>query len=222
MKRYAVIVAGGTGSRMNAEVPKQFMLLNGVPVIFYSIQKFAAAQAEIVVVMNTQYAEDWKEICEIHKLNIPHTMVNGGSIRSQSVLNGLQSIVDNNSIVAVHDAARPVLTLKLIEQGFAAAQQYGSAIPVVDINESIRNITPNINIAVNRDEFKIVQTPQCFNTMFLKNAFAKCEGQQFTDEASMFESAGNKIHTIEGEPNNIKITRPADLFIASQILLQHD
>lgn len=222
MKRYAVIVAGGTGSRMKTDTPKQFMLLKGIPVIFYSIQKFNLAQAEIIVVLNVQYIEEWKKMCEVYKLNIAHAIANGGSIRSQSVLNGLQSIDDENSIVAVHDAARPVITQKFIEQCYVAANQYGSAIPVVDISESIRHITPNTNIAVNRDEYKIVQTPQCFNTLLLKKAFAKCEGQPFTDEASLFENAGNQIHTIEGEANNIKITRPADLLIASQILSQHD
>lgn len=218
MKKYAVIVAGGTGTRMKQDVPKQFMILNGLPVIYYSIKKFAEEGAHIIVVLHSSLTDQWNELGTQFPLDTPVEITNGGSIRTISVWNGLQCIIDNHSLVAIHDAARPLLSASLIHRCYAEALTFGSAIPVVSLNDSLRHITATENVAVNRYEYKIVQTPQCFHTKALKEAFAALQGLEFTDEASLFEKAGNSIHTLNGEVENIKITEPGDFALAQHYI----
>ena len=217
MKRFAIIVAGGSGQRMSASLPKQFLLLKGKPVIMHSIEKFYKCNADVVVVIPESNFNFWEELKTKFNFSIPHFVTAGGNTRSESVFNGLKLIADD-SIVAVHDAVRPLVSETLIEKLFASAEKNGNAIPVVGLRDSIRKISGAENSEVNRDDFRIVQTPQIFQTQILKQAFQKTTNRNFTDEASLVESCGIKINLEEGEQSNIKITFPEDLILAEALL----
>ncbi len=218
LKRYAILVAGGTGSRMNSELPKQFLLLGGKPVLMHSIEKFYACGAEIILVLHQNYSALWKQLCIAHKFNVPNLITNGGATRSQSVANGLQQANDTNAVVAIHDAARPLVSKALIHALFEQAELHGNSIPALKITESMRRITALGNEHVNRDEFVTIQTPQCFLLVKLLLAYNQMQGKSFTDDASLFESCGHKINLIEGERNNFKITVADDLAVAEALL----
>lgn len=218
LKRYAVIVAGGTGSRMNADLPKQFLILAGKPVLMHSIEKFSACNAEVIVVLHADYSEQWKQLCRDFNFNVEHQVTNGGTTRSQSVANGLQLATDKNAVVAIHDAARPMVSTTLINSLFEQAESKSNAIPVLKIAESIRRITADGNEIANRDEYVMIQTPQCFILDKLLAAYTQQQGQSFTDDASLFESCGHKINLMEGERNNFKITVAEDLAIAEALI----
>ena len=218
LKRYAVIVAGGTGSRMNAELPKQFLLLAGKPVLMHSIEKFYACEAAVIIVLHQNYVEQWKQLCTAFNFKTDHQIINGGATRSQSVANGLQLATDKNAVVAIHDAARPMVSVALINLLFAEAENKGNAIPVLKMAESIRRLTANGNEIANRDELVMVQTPQCFQLDQLLAAYEQQQGQSFTDDASLFESCGHRINLIEGERNNFKITVADDLAVAEALI----
>jgi 2-C-methyl-D-erythritol 4-phosphate cytidylyltransferase len=218
LKRFAIIVAGGTGSRMNAELPKQFLMLAGKPVLMHSIEKFKACGAEVIVVLHPDYMEQWKQLCNDFNFKTAHQITNGGATRSESVANGLQLATDANAVVAIHDAARPMVTTTLINTLFEQAAIHGNAIPVLKIAESLRKISANGNETANRDEFVMIQTPQCFLLDKLLAAYSQQQGQSFTDDASLFESCGYQIHLVEGERNNFKITVADDLAIAEALL----
>lgn len=218
LKRYAVIVAGGTGSRMNADLPKQFLILAGKPVLMHSIEKFHTCNAEVIVVLHADYSEQWKQLCLDFKFNVEHQVTNGGTTRSQSVANGLQLATDKNVVVAIHDAARPMVSTTLINSLFEQAESKSNAIPVLKIAESIRRITATGNEIANRDEYVMIQTPQCFLLDKLLVAYTQQQGKSFTDDASLFESCGHKINLMEGERNNFKITVAEDLAIAEALI----
>lgn len=218
LKRYAVIVAGGTGSRMNADLPKQFLMLANKPVLMHSIEKFHACNAEVIVVLHADYSEQWKQLVRDFKFNVEHQVTNGGATRSQSVANGLQLATNKNAVVAIHDAARPMVSTTLINILFEQAESKSNAIPVLKIAESIRRITATGNEIANRDEYVMIQTPQCFLLDKLLAAYTQQQGQSFTDDASLFESCSHKINLIEGERNNFKITIAEDLAIAEALI----
>lgn len=217
MKRTAIIVAGGSGSRIHSNVPKQFLLLNYKPVLFYSIEAFAACHAEIILVMNAQYQSYWKDLIAKYNLTVPHVLIEGGEVRAQSVYNGLKAIPNTERLVAVHDAARPLVSEKLINHCYDACEVNGSAIPIIPVTDSIRNITKKKNKAVNRDEYFLVQTPQCYPAAELISVFNKMDYRQYTDEASMMEAAGYLNFMVHGDADNFKITHERDLRIASAI-----
>lgn len=219
MNRYAIIVAGGTGSRMKNNQPKQFMLLNGLPILMHSIQQFYLCNAQIVVVLHTQLHTAWQNLCTQYQFTIPHQITNGGQLRAESVHNGLQKLANQNGIVAVHDAARPLAGTHLIELLYNQASIHGNAIPYLPITESLRQICGNNNKAVNRNDFVTVQTPQCFDLQTLLAAYNQATDYQFTDEASLFENTTN-IHLVRGHESNIKITLPQDIDKA-QTLSKH-
>lgn len=217
-ERTAVIVAGGSGQRMNAGIPKQFMQLNGKPVIFYSIEKFHECNAAIIVVLPEDQTENWQKLIRQHSMQIPHKVTVGGATRSLSVFNGLKMVRNGDALVAVHDAARPVISVSLIEKLFDEASKKGNAIPVIPVKDSIRRITADENKSVDRDQYFIVQTPQVFRAMPLINAFENNKLASFTDEASLMEQSGVEISTVPGEITNIKITFPEDLSYAQSVL----
>ncbi|MEO8149469.1 MAG: 2-C-methyl-D-erythritol 4-phosphate cytidylyltransferase [Bacteroidia bacterium] len=223
MKRFAIIVAGGTGSRMKTDVPKQFLILGGKPVLMHSIEKFADCNAEVIVVLNENLFDEWKSLCGKYNFKISHQLANGGATRSESVFNGLKKIAETNpdnqkEIVAIHDAARPLVSKQLIEKLFAAAVENGNAVPAIKVAESLRRITSEGNDTANRDEFVVIQTPQCFHFEKLFDAYQKSTDLNFTDDASLFESQGYKINLVEGEKNNFKITVAEDLKIAEALI----
>ena len=219
MNRYVVIVAGGQGTRMKSSLPKQFLLVKDKPVLMHTMECFSHHNIKIILVLHAEYHQYWKQLCDEFGFKISHQLVVGGNTRAESVLNGLQK-TESHSLVAVHDAVRPLVSSSLIEKLFNAAAEFGNAIPVVSVRESLRELKGDNNLAVDRNKFRIVQTPQCFKTDELLEAFKHPEFSSFTDEASLYEQTGKKIHLIEGEYSNIKITFPEDLLFASFYLKQ--
>lgn len=213
MNRYAVIVAGGTGQRFGSSVPKQFLLLSGKPVLMHSIEKFSPFCKSVVVALPEDFISHWTALCHKFRFQIPHAIASGGISRSASVFNGLMQI-EEDGLVAIHDAARPLVSETLIRLIFSEAQERGNAVPCIPLNDSIRKIDGIRNRAVNRSDFRLIQTPQCFILSKLKDAFLKYHPMDFTDEASLMEMAGESIHLVEGDIANFKITSPADLSLA--------
>ncbi len=219
MKKYGVIVAGGTGNRMKEPLPKQFLLLNKKPVLFYSIEKFLAAydDLEIILVLPELHISKGREIIDAWFDNSRIRICEGGPTRFHSVQNGL-ALIDAESIIFVHDAARCLLTQDIITRSYDAAVEFGTAIPVIPVKDSIRYITENGNVSLDRNNAVVVQTPQTFHSKIILPAYKIDYKEKFTDEASVVEAYGLKVHLIKGEENNFKITNPADLMLAERLL----
>lgn len=219
MKKYAVIVAGGTGTRMGTETPKQFLLLKGKPVLYYSIQAFLKAYHDLLVilVLPPDYVDMGNEIIDAYFDKKRIQVVTGGETRFHSVKNGLR-LIDEEGIVFVHDGVRCLVTVDLIKRCFNAAKEEGSAVPAIRCMDSVRMITADGNRLIERNAIRLIQTPQTFHSKILLPAFTIDYKERFTDEANVVEAFGLAIHLIEGEETNIKITRPLDLFIAERIM----
>jgi len=215
MKKFAVIVAGGSGSRMNSNLPKQFLLLNGKPVLYYTIDTFLKAykDLEIILVLPEDHVAAGQEIIDAFFDYDRIRLTEGGRTRFHSVQNGLQLITEE-SIIFVHDGVRCLLSTALIHRCYEAAKELGSAIPVIDSKDSIRMITEDGNEALDRNNIKLVQTPQTFHSKILLPAYKIDYKDKYTDEATVVEAFGLKVNLVEGEEHNIKITRPLDLEIA--------
>ncbi|HYF31309.1 MAG TPA: 2-C-methyl-D-erythritol 4-phosphate cytidylyltransferase [Chitinophagaceae bacterium] len=219
MKKFAVIVAGGSGSRMDSNVPKQFMLLNGRPVLWYSINAFLQAYADLqaIVVLPEAHAEAWLDIVQSTLDPERVHIIAGGPTRFHSVKHGL-SLVDDDAIVFVHDAVRCLVTTELIVRCYEHALQHGNAIPAIHATDTIRIDNGQGASPVDRNKVYVIQTPQTFQSNILKAAFGQDYRESFTDEATVAEFAGHAIHIVQGERTNIKITWPVDLSIAEAIL----
>lgn len=219
MKYYAILVAGGSGSRMASAVPKQFLLLNGKPVLMHTLSAFhqSAFLPEIIVVLNVAFHDYWKELCSKHHCVIPHHLVNGGETRFDSVKNGI-AITEDPAIIAIHDAVRPLIETEIIDRSFMGAKKNGSAVVAVKSIDSIRRITGNTSISLPREEIYLVQTPQVFQSELLKAAYRQPYNPFFTDDASVVEQFGGTMHIIAGNYDNIKITFPVDLDIAAYLI----
>ncbi len=221
--KYAIIVAGGVGSRSGDSLPKQFHDICGHPMLWWTIQAFHKEDpaTKIIVVMHSDYVDYWKEIAGTDCP--PHTLTSGGATRKDSVVAGLSLIGDGSEgLIAVHDAARPLASSRLIREGWEEAQKYGAVIPGIRVSDSLREGTAEQNRSVDRSRFYAVQTPQVFKRRLLIEAYKKAEkanSASFTDDASVAEWAGNKIHIYEGEPDNIKVTYPGDFRIATDVIL---
>lgn len=221
MKNYAVIVAGGSGSRFGSAVPKQFVPLCGKPVLMHTIAKFASvSDTSIILVIPQAHFGWWQELCEEHNFAIPHKVVAGGSSRFQSVKNALATIVNAEAgdIVSVHDGVRPLVSVELIARAFEQARKQGSAIPVVPVTDSVRKVSGSQSEALERSALRAVQTPQVFDARLLLNAYDTEFSEFFTDDASVVETAGHSVSLIDGETSNIKITHPIDLIVAEHIV----
>jgi 2-C-methyl-D-erythritol 4-phosphate cytidylyltransferase len=219
MKKIAVIVAGGSGTRMNTQTPKQFLILNGKPVLYYAIDTFLKAykDLQVILVLPDEYIAAGQEIIDAYFDYRRIKITSGGRTRFHSVQNGLQ-LIKEESIVFVHDGVRCLLTTELIKRCHDAALEHGSAIPVIDCKDSVRMIKGEENEALERSTIKLVQTPQTFHSKILLPAFKIDFKDKFTDEATVAEAFGLKVHLVEGEGNNIKITKPTDLLIAEKLL----
>jgi len=219
LKKFAIIVAGGTGTRMQNVIPKQFIELCGKPILMHTIEKFykSVANIQIIIALPNDHISTWSYLCSKYAFAIPHLTVKGGQTRYHSVKNAL-SLVTENSIIAVHDAVRPLVSNKVINNCFKLAQSQGNAIPVVSVKDSIRKIEDSTSIAVNRNNFKAVQTPQCFSNCIIQKAYLQEYKPEFTDDASVVEYSGVEIYLTEGNDENIKITTPLDLLIAESIM----
>ncbi len=212
MQNSVIIVAGGLGKRMGSEIPKQFHLLNGKPVIFYSIQPFIDFDPDIklVVVLPKEHINNWQTMCNAYSFHVEHAVIEGGETRFHSVKNGLSAVPDLG-FVAVHDSVRPNINSEWVKACFKEAEKAGNAVPCISITESLREISNDDNKSVDRNKIKIIQTPQVFSVELLKKAYAQPYTGSFTDDASVMEAAGNKINLVYGLKENIKITHPADL-----------
>ena len=219
MKKIAVIVAGGTGTRMNADIPKQFLLLQGKPVLYYTLNTFLQSyeDLQIILVLPEEHIAAGQEIIDAFFDYSRIKIAIGGRTRFHSVQNGLQ-MIEEESIVFVHDAVRCMISVELIQNCYDAAMESGSAIPVIDSKDSIRMITEDGNEAIERSTIKLVQTPQTFHSKILLPAYQIDYKDKFTDEATVVEAFGLKVQLVAGEENNFKITRPVDLILAEYLL----
>lgn len=220
MTRYAVIVAGGSGSRYGGPVPKQFLSLAGVPVLMRSVELFAGCGARIIVVLPEAQTGYWADLCRERSFGVQHQVVTGGGSRFESVKNALAAIdALPGDIVAVHDGVRPLVPPAVIEDAYATAARSGSAVPVVPVTDSIRRTDGHGGSrAVPRERLVAVQTPQAFDAVALKQAYEAEFSPLFTDDASVMEASGRGVTLIAGSPGNIKITHPGDIAIAELIL----
>ncbi len=214
-KNAVIIVAGGKGKRFQSNIPKQFLEISGKPVLMHTIEKFWAFDNDIkiILVLPENQINYWQKLCEQHKFSLPHTIVKGGRERFFSVKNGLQ-IVENEQVIAVHDGVRPLVSVQTIAKGFETASKYGSAVPVVPVTSSVRMIENGENFHIDRANLRIVQTPQVFKSDILKKSYSQNYTDFFTDDASVIEKAGYKIHLFDGNLENIKITTKFDLLFA--------
>jgi len=217
---FAIIVAGGKGTRMGTEQPKQFLILDEQPILMHTIQRFfeAIVDIQIIVVLPQDQLEVWQALKEKYNFSIPHQTTTGGNSRFASVRNGLAQIDVEEGLVAVHDGVRPMVSQEIIRNSYAKADEFGSAVVSVPLKDSIREVNTNSNKALDRAKYRLIQTPQTFQISLFKKAFEVEELPVFTDDASVFEYAGNAIHLIEGSYENIKITTPDDLVLAEALL----
>ncbi len=225
MKTIAIIVAGGSGTRFGAQLPKQFLELGGKPILMRTIEAFwvnREGAIDLIVTLPADQFALWQELCERYAFAVPHHVVAGGETRWHSVKNALNTINDTDGIdvIAVHDGVRPMVTTDLIDRIFDAARHDGAAIPVVMLNDSVRQVTGDISHALDRSSLRAVQTPQAFDARLLLDAYSQPYQPTFTDDASVVECAGHNVTLVEGDPSNLKITRPMDLTLAEYLLNQ--
>ena len=220
MVKFVIIVAGGKGLRMGGEIPKQFLPLNGKPVLMHTLERFVEYDENIkIIVVLPQFQIDyWKHLCEQHQFTIAHICIAGGEERFHSVKNGLECIDNADSLVAIHDGVRPLVNVETISRCFEVASKKGNAIPVIDVADSVRIIEEGRNSPIDRNMVKLVQTPQIFSFSLLQYAYNQTWHSQLTDDASVIESAGNIVYLTEGNRENIKITNPFDFVIAESII----
>ena len=215
MKAYAIIVAGGKGLRMGGEVPKQFLPINGKPILMHTIEAFRKALdgIEIILVLPADQHEYWQKLCKDYNFCSPKLIAKGGETRFHSVKNGLAFLPDDeDAVVGIHDGVRPFVSKETIQRCYAAAAGGRAVVPVVPVVETIRQILPNgKSITRPRDEYRLVQTPQTFPLVMLKKAYEQSYSGTFTDDASVVEAMGEEILMVEGNRENIKITTPSDL-----------
>lgn len=219
MKKYVVIVAGGSGTRMGSELPKQFLLIHDKPILWYTLHAFLKSYKDIhiILVLPSEYYDTGRAICdEINSLHPIQTIV-GGATRFHSVQNGL-ALIRDQSVIFVHDGVRCLLTPSLVHLCYEEALLFGSAIPCIDSKDSIRIMSDSGHRAIKRTEVKMVQTPQTFLSDIILSAYQVVYQEGFTDDASVAEAAGHSVHLVEGEEDNIKITTPLDLAIAEELL----
>lgn len=215
MKKFVIIVAGGSGQRMGTDLPKQFLELCGKPILMHTLQRFIDfdPQLELILVLPEAQQQLWQDLCVKHSFTVPHHVVSGGQTRFHSVKNGLE-LVRKDSLVMIHDGVRPLVSEETLSRCCHTALEKGNAIPVLPVNESLRMIKGQENIAVDRSLYFSVQTPQTFISGQILKSFEQAYDPAFTDDASVVERAGFIIHMVEGNTENIKITTPTDLIVA--------
>jgi 2-C-methyl-D-erythritol 4-phosphate cytidylyltransferase len=217
--KIAVVVAGGKGERMQTDIPKQFIEINGKPILMYTLDVFFLydKSIQLIVVLPKGQINSWKDLCKKHSFKLPHKIVTGGETRFHSVKNALETI-KIPALVAIHDGVRPFVSVETIARCFNEAEKHEAAIPVFDLAESIRHISKKVSQSVDRTTYKTVQTPQVFDAAILKKAYEQDFSPLFTDDASVVEANGTKIHLVEGNRENIKITTSFDLILAETLL----
>ena len=215
-----MIVAGGKGLRMGSELPKQFLPIGGKPVLMHTLEAFHRfdKRMQLILVLPREQQGFWRELCEMHRFNIRHEIADGGETRFHSVKNGLALINGIGGMVGVHDGVRPFVSQEVIARCFREAAVRKAVIPVIDLVETVRHLTGSGSETVNRNDYKLVQTPQVFDVDLLRRAYEQEFTPFFTDDASVVEAMGVPVHLVEGNRENIKITTPFDLKVASALL----
>ena len=218
-KEYALIVAGGKGTRIKSKISKQFLELMGLPILMHTINAFFSysENIEVILVLPDDEKTYWQELCSKYKFDKPLRIVSGGETRFQSVKNGL-AVIDTEGLVAIHDGVRPLVSEDIIGASFRLAAEHESAVAAVRLKESIRITDQDNTKAVDRSRFRLIQTPQTFQLKLIKNAYLIKEDPSLTDDASVAERSGHLISLFEGSYENIKITTPEDLVIAEALL----
>lgn len=216
---YVLIVAGGKGLRMGADIPKQFLPVGGKPVLMRTLEAFYAYNQDMRIILVLPHGQQdyWKRVCGEYRFDIPHSIADGGETRFHSVRNGL-ALVDEPGLVGVHDGVRPFVSQEVIARCYALAATELAVVPVVKVVETVRRLTDAGSITVNRDEYRLVQTPQVFDGEVLKQAYSQPYTSAFTDDASVVEAWGVPVTLTEGNRENIKITTPFDLKVAAALL----
>jgi 2-C-methyl-D-erythritol 4-phosphate cytidylyltransferase len=219
-KRFALIAAGGSGIRMESEVPKQFLLLQGIPILMHTINLFQSLKtiSSILLVLPSHEIPRWDLLCKEYNFTIPHTVIAGGDTRFDSVKKGINAFGNEAGLIAIHDGVRPLIQPELIEKCYSFAYEFGNAIPAVRATESIRLGTHADNTKVDRNSVWQIQTPQVFFLERIRDHYKAQWQEDYTDDASVAEACGERINLIEGDIENIKITTPLDLFLANCIL----
>lgn len=219
MQKYVIIVAGGSGTRMKSDIPKQFIDIGGKPILMHTIEAYLSAftSLKLILVLPEIQVPFWRGLCEIHKFSVQHKIVNGGKSRFQSVKNGLNAI-SGSGLVAIHDGVRPFISTEIIKESFKVAAEKGNAVTSIPLKDSIRFVDGENNKVVERSNYQLIQTPQTFKIELIKKAFKTKEEAAFTDDASVLERLGEKINLIAGDYKNIKITTSEDLIMANAIL----
>ena len=218
MKHSVVIVAGGKGLRMGGDLPKQYITVAGLPILMRTIQAFHQfdTDMQIILVLPADHQSYWQDLCNQYSFTVKHTMATGGETRFHSVSNGLSLTTGN--LIAIHDGVRPFVSQEVIKRCFEEAEIHGSVVPVIEVVETIRQLDGSGSKTVNRDDYRLVQTPQVFQERIIKNAYQQSFNPFFTDDASVVEAMGSEIHLVEGNRENIKITTPYDLKISTALV----
>lgn len=220
--KFVVIVAGGIGKRMESGLPKQFIKLADQPVMLHTLRVFHEfdRKLKIIIVLHSDYFDMWNSICEKYSCSIPHEVIKGGETRFDSVKNGLEVINNDNGLVAIHDAVRPLVSIDTISRCFDSAKKFGNALPAISTNESVRIAVEEGNKPIKRKNIYLVQTPQVFSVARIKKAYRQKYKPDFTDDATVFETLGEKINIVKGDVLNIKLTTSIDLEFAETVLKQ--
>lgn len=218
MKKQLIIVAGGKGLRMGGEIPKQFLPVNGKPVLMLTLETFHRFDSEmkIILVLPREQQNYWGELCKQYHFEIPYLLADGGETRFHSVKNGL-ALADDDGLIGVHDGVRPFVSQEVIARCFDTASSKEAAIPVIDVVETVRKLDGDTSKTVDRNNYKLVQTPQVFTTSLLKRAYNQEYSSRFTDDASVVEAMGAQVALVPGNRENIKITTPFDIIIANAL-----
>ena len=219
VKQAVIFVAGGTGTRMGSPLPKQFLTLNNTPILIHTLRNFFSFNRnfEMVVVMHHDYISFWKDLC-LQFEDVPeHTVVAGGEERFHSVKNGIEAVSADVQHIAIHDAVRPLVSHETLTRCFNTLNEHNAVVPAIPINDSIREVHGVLNKSVDRSLYKRIQTPQCFESSMLKEAYSKSFSPLFTDDASVVEANGHSVFLVEGNLENIKITSPIDLIVGESL-----
>ena len=222
MNKYAIIVAGGKGLRMGGDLPKQFIPVEGRPVLMRTLDTFYACDdtIKIILVLPRDHQPYWEELCREYQFTVPHRIADGGATRFHSVQSGLSFVEDPDALVAVHDGVRPFVSHEVIACCFREAELHGAVVPVIPVVETVRQLVGDTSVTVNRDAYRLVQTPQTFRASLLRNAYEQPYCDAFTDDASVVEALGHAVHLVEGNRENIKLTTPYDLVVAQALLAE--
>ena len=219
VKQAVIFVAGGTGTRMGSPLPKQFLKLNNTPILIHTLRNFFSFNRnfEMIVVMHHDYISFWKDLC-LQFEDVPeHTVVAGGEERFHSVKNGIEAVSADVKHIAIHDAVRPLVSHETLTRCFKALNEHNAVVPAIPINDSIREVHGVLNKSVDRSLYKRIQTPQCFESTMLKEAYSKPFSPLFTDDASVVEANDHSVFLVEGNLENIKITSPIDLIVGESL-----